>query len=132
MPLLGVLLLFLMIPLIELFVLIEVGRVIGAGPTVLLVLVTGILGAALTRSQGMKILRAIRWEMNQGRVPTEELLHGLLVLIGGLFLLTPGLLTDVSGLFLVLPPTRKLLIAWIRRMFERWINTGSLWVFYRR
>lgn len=98
--------LFTIIPLIELVLLIKIGGIIGLIPTIAMVILTGILGASLTRSQGIMIINKIKNEMNSGRVPTENLLNGVLILVGGIVLLTPGLLTDLFGFMLLIPITR--------------------------
>ena len=109
------LLLFIAVPLLELAILVKLGSVFGFWPTITLVFVTGTLGALLARSQGTQVLRAIQTELSVGRMPTARLLDGLLVLIGGIVLLTPGLLTDITGLLLLLPPSR----AWFKRILQR-------------
>ncbi|MCG6950125.1 MAG: FxsA family protein [Acidobacteria bacterium] len=105
---LRLLLLFTVVPLIELFLLVKLGTIIGIGPTVLIVICTGVLGAWLARSQGLGVLRRITEDLNQGRMPTGSLVDGLLILIAGAVLLTPGLITDALGFFLLLPPGRAL------------------------
>lgn len=124
--------LFLLLPVVELILLIEVGRRIGTPATIVLVLVTGALGAALARSQGMRVLRSIRHDVDQGRVPAEEVVEGVLILIGGLLLLTPGLLTDITGFLLVLPFTRRFLIGWLRWKLTHWLRSGTLRLYLRR
>lgn len=101
------LLLFTLIPLIELLLLIEVGGLIGVIPTVGIVIATGVLGAWLTRLEGLKTLRRIREDLANGRMPAERLVDGLLILVAGAVLLTPGLLTDACGFFLLVPPGRR-------------------------
>ena len=98
--------LFTIIPLIELVLLIKIGGIIGLIPTITIVILTGILGASLTRNQGIMVINKIKTEMNSGRVPTESLLNGVLILVGGIVLLTPGLLTDLFGFMLLIPITR--------------------------
>lgn len=100
------LLLFITVPLIELYLLVKVGERVGAGPTIALVILTGILGAALARSQGRSILQNLQADLQAGRPPTNELLDGFLVLVGGIVLLTPGLLTDLFGFALLIPALR--------------------------
>lgn len=112
-------LLFTLIPLIELYLLIRIGGLVGVWPTVALVVFTGALGAALTRVQGLRVLRRVQNEWGQGRVPTEELLDGLLILIAGAVLLTPGLITDGFGFFLLSPPGRKVIRRAITRVAGR-------------
>ena len=97
------LILFTVVPLVELALLIKLGNLIGLWPTILIVIATGVLGAALARSQGTRTVGAIRAELAQGRAPTESLINGLLILVGGVVLLTPGLLTDLLGFSLLVP-----------------------------
>jgi UPF0716 protein FxsA len=117
------LLVFTIIPLIELFVLIEIGSRIGSAPTILLLLVTGIFGALLASRQGLSVLQRARQDLSQGRVPANPLLDGIMVLIGGVLLLTPGFLTDILGFLLLIPLTRQslkgLLLRILRRMMAR-------------
>ena len=103
---LRLLLLFTVVPIVELGLLIQVGRVIGLAPTIAIVLLTGIAGAALARWQGLVTLRRVQTEMAEGRVPTGPLVDGLLILVAGGVLLTPGFLTDALGFLLLIPPTR--------------------------
>lgn len=103
---LRLLLLFTVVPLVELGLLIQIGRVIGLVPTITIVLLTGFAGAALARWQGMATLRRVQTDMAEGRVPAEALVDGLLILVAGAVLLTPGLLTDIAGFLLLIPPTR--------------------------
>jgi len=100
------LLLFTVLPLVELALLIQLGRLIGLAPTIAIVLLTGVTGAALARWQGLATLRRVRAEMAEGRVPTAALIDGLLILVAGAVLLTPGLITDTIGFLLLIPPTR--------------------------
>ena len=95
------LILFIIVPLVELFLLVVVGGRVGLFPTIILVALTGAWGAYLAKSQGLSILAKIQSETAAGRVPTAELVDGLLVLIGGVVLLTPGLLTDLVGFLLM-------------------------------
>ena len=102
------LLLFVFVPMIELYLLLMVGSRIGAMPTIGLIVLTGILGATLARQQGLSTLARIQREMAEGRPPTGELVEGALVLVGGIVLLTPGILTDLFGFCLLVPQIRKI------------------------
>ncbi len=113
---------FIVIPLIELVILIKVGSYIGLWPTILIVVLTGIVGASLARYQGFIIINKIRSDVSSGRVPARELIDGLLVLIGGIVLLTPGFITDICGFFLLIPFTRNLIKGCVRSHFERMVN----------
>lgn len=103
---LRLLLLFTVVPLVELFLLVKLGTVIGVGSTVLIVIATGFLGALLARWQGLGVLRRLSEDLSQGRLPADALLDGLLIFIAGAVLLTPGLITDALGFFLLLPAGR--------------------------
>jgi UPF0716 protein FxsA len=102
--------LFLLVPLIELFVLIEVGEVIGAGWTILLVLATAILGAFLVKLQGLQTLHRAQASMQQGQPPALEMLEGAALLISGFMLLIPGFVTDALGFALLIPPLRRAIL----------------------
>ena len=106
MPLL--LLAFIVVPLVELYVIIQVGQSIGVLPTIALLLADSILGSVLMRSQGRAAWRAFRAATAAGRVPAREVLDGALVIFGGALLLTPGFVTDVFGLALLAPPSRAI------------------------
>ena len=104
---LRLLLLFTAVPLLELALLLWIGRRVGLVATILLVLGTGVLGAWLAKSEGFKAFYRVREEMAAGRLPAEALLDGLLILIAGAVLLTPGLLTDLAGFALLTPFGRR-------------------------
>lgn len=101
------LVLFIVVPLIELVLLLRVGSNIGWVPTIAVIVVTGVIGAALTRRQGMQTLSKYQEALGQGRIPHQELLDGLLILIAGAVLLTPGFLTDATGFLLLIPSVRE-------------------------
>ena len=103
--------LFVVVPLLELALLVQLGQWVGLWPTLGLVLATGVAGASLARAQGLRTLAAFQAELASGRLPSGPLMDGLAVLVGGAFLLTPGLLTDVAGFSLMVPVTRR----WIQR-----------------
>lgn len=117
--------LFIVLPLLELAVLIQVGKWIGLFWTLALVVATGFLGAGLARRQGLRTWLAIQSELRQGQVPAGALVDGLLILIGGIVLLTPGILTDLAGFALLLPTTRNSLKRGLRRRFERAVERGD-------
>lgn len=104
------LILFVTVPLGELFLLIEVGQAIGALPTIALCLLTAMLGAALLRQQGLQTLARARHNLDRGALPALELLEAVALLIGGVLLLTPGLVTDVVGFACLIPLTRHFLV----------------------
>lgn len=100
-------LLFIVVPVVELAIIIQVGSWIGVWPTIALLVAVSVLGTWLVRREGMRAWTAFRMAMAQGRVPTTEVVDGALVLFGGALLLTPGFLSDILGLTLVVPPTRR-------------------------
>ena len=112
-------LLFTVIPIVELIVLIEIGSRLGTVVTLLLLLGTALLGATLARHEGLKTLRRVQSKLADGIMPDEELLDGVLILVAGVMLLTPGLLTDVWGVFLLIPASRRIVKRWVRRFFRQ-------------
>lgn len=110
------LLLFVGIPLIELYFLIQVGSQIGALPTIGLSILTALLGGALVQIQGFSVLMRVRGTMEQGQVPALEMLDGALLLVAGLVLLLPGFFTDLLGFLLLVPELRRLLISRVVRI----------------
>ncbi len=104
-------LVFLAVPLAELYLLIQIGGVIGAGWTVVLVVGTALLGAFLVRAQGVSTIRRVQQNIERGQLPAMELLEGLALLVAGALLLTPGFFTDAVGFLLLTPPLRRAVIA---------------------
>lgn len=120
------LILFTIVPIVELYVLIEVGSLIGTIPTIGLIFLTGVAGAYLARLQGFTLLKRIQSEMNQGRVPHGEMLDGAMILIGGILLLTPGFCTDLLGFSLLVPLTRNFHKGWLVRWLEKMMASGQI------
>lgn len=114
------LLLFILVPAAELALLIEIGRHIGTLATLGLIAGTGFLGAALARHQGLGILKTIRQEMHAGRLPARSMIDGVMVLLAGAVLMTPGILTDALGFLILIPTTR----AWIRGALWNWLKNA--------
>src|ERR687886_894957 len=112
------LLLFILVPIAELYVIIQVGEAIGVWWTIALLLADSVLGSMLMRSQGRAAWRRFQAALAAGRPPAREVLDGALVIFGGAFLITPGFLTDVIGLLLLLPPTRAALRGLLVRRFR--------------
>lgn len=106
------LILFLAIPLVEIYLLIKVGGIIGAFPTVFMVVFTAVLGAWLLRIQGFATLNRVRSTMAQGGIPAIEMLEGAVLLVSGALLLTPGFFTDAIGFFCLVPSFRRTMIRW--------------------
>ena len=106
MPLLLLLVVFIVLPLAELYVILRIGDEIGWQWTILLLAADSILGSLLLRAQGRSVWRRFNRELERGRMPHREVIDGVLVIFGGAFLITPGFITDVIGLILLVPPTR--------------------------
>lgn len=117
---------FTLIPIIELYLLIEIGTIIGALNTVILVIATGFAGAWLARLQGMQTMIRVRSSLQQGIMPTEELMDALLIFMAGIVLLTPGFVTDAAGLLLLIPETRSHFKRFLRYKFDRWIQNQNI------
>jgi len=124
--LLGLFFLFTLVPLLELYLLIRLGTYVGAVDTIAIVIGTGIAGGLLAKSQGLAVLDRMRAELNQGRLPAESLFDGLLILIAGAMLVTPGLLTDGLGLLLLIPWSRKAIKSWLKRKMQEKISEGEI------
>jgi len=118
-------LLFTIIPALELTLLIKVGTHIGVGNTLLIIILTGVVGAYLARLQGFIVLRKIQNELNHGNMPNSQLLDAFMILAGGIVLLTPGFITDIFGLILLIPWTRALIKLWTKKKFESMITKGE-------
>jgi len=118
-------LLFTLLPAAELFLLIRVGSVIGPLPTVLIIIFTGIFGAALARYEGLRVWTEANRNMQRGILPTNQMLDGLLVLVAGILLVTPGFITDISGILLLLPPVRALVRNYLKLRFAEKIKISA-------
>jgi UPF0716 protein FxsA len=116
-------LLFTVVPALEIYLLVKAGTHIGAVNTVLLIVATGVVGAHYARLQGFRVVGRLQRSMEEGRVPTEEIIDGAMLLVGGALLITPGFLTDALGFSLIFPPTReawkRVVVQWLRRKVER-------------
>jgi UPF0716 protein FxsA len=117
--LLPLVLLFIVVPIVELYVIIQVGSQIGALPTIAILVADSVLGSVLLRSQGRGVWRRFNAAIAEARPPAREVLDGVLVIFGGALLLTPGFITDVLGLLFLLPPTRAVLRGLLVRRFAR-------------
>ena len=119
-------LLFTVVPIIELILLIKIGQYIGVVNTIAIVILTGITGAYLAKIQGLITLRRIQEDVNQGIMPADKLFDGVLILCSGILLLTPGLLTDIAGVMGLIPLTRNLFKRWLKSKIEDIINQGKV------
>jgi UPF0716 protein FxsA len=115
-------LIFTLIPLSELYLLIKIGHYVGALNTILIVILTGVIGASLARIQGIKTMMRVRDSLDRGEVPAEGLLDALLIFGAGVVLLTPGFITDLAGIGLLIPQTRSWFKAWLRVRLREWIE----------
>lgn len=119
------LLLFIVVPAIELILLIQLGGVIGTMPTIGVIVVTGVLGASLARWQGLVVLRRIQGDLAAGRLPAGAMIDGVIILLAGALLMTPGFLTDTVGFACLVPGIRRLIKSTIRVRLERAIRDGG-------
>jgi UPF0716 protein FxsA len=119
---------FTLLPFAELYLLIRIGRVAGPLPTVALVVLTALAGAALAKGQGRRVLREWREALAAGQVPREGVIGGILVLVGGLLLITPGVLTDIAGLLCLLPATRRMIGSALTRHLAQKVAAGQVQV----
>ncbi len=117
---------FTLIPVVELYLLIQVGTVLGGVNTILLVIVSGFLGAWLARLEGMNTLVKLRVNLQQGLMPAEELLDAVIIFIAGVVLITPGFITDILGLLLLWPVTRNRLKRFLRKKFDELNAKGNI------
>jgi len=122
-------LLFTCIPLVELYLLLQIGSVIGAVNTFLLVIITGVLGAYLAQQEGIRTLERIRTLMARGEMPGEPLIDALLILVAGFVLITPGILTDLLGFLMLIPATRAPIRRWIKGQLERKFSASNAAVY---
>ncbi len=116
------LLLFTLMPLLELAVMIKIGQHIGVLPTIAMILGAGVFGAALARHEGLRTLRAVQEDLAAGRLPHDRLIDALLILVAGVLLVAPGIVTDLIALLLLIPPVRILVRRWLRRRFAARFN----------
>ena len=116
------LLLFIFVPIIELMILIDLGGYLGTVPTIILVVGTGALGAFLAKKEGFRIFFTIRHKLQTGQLPADELLDGLIILIAGALLITPGLITDLFGFLMLFRPSRSRFKIWLKIKFSAQIN----------
>ncbi len=110
--------LFTIVSLVELALIIKVGSCLGALTTILIIVATAVLGAYLAQMEGLQIIARIHAELQSGRVPSDSLIEGLLILAGGLLLLTPGFITDTIGFLCIIPPTRRFFRKKLKEYFK--------------
>jgi len=113
------LLLFILLPAAELALLIEIGSRIGTGATLGLIFVTGVIGATMARSQGLRVIGTVQTELAAGRLPASSLMDAMMILLASALLITPGVLTDVIGFLCLYPRFRARVRGWLLRRFEQ-------------
>ena len=116
---------FTLVPFVEIYLLIKIGAQVGAFNTILIVILTGLLGASLARLEGIKTMTKVRDSLNRGDLPAEEMLDAMLIFAAGIVLLTPGFITDLTGLALLVPQARFWFKRWLRKKFDEWIERGG-------
>ena len=121
---------FILVPLIELYFLLEISQIIGVFTTVVVIVFTGAAGVSIARRQGYQVINNIRSNLNAGKMPTDDLISALLILIGGVTLLTPGFLTDITGFLLILPGSRDLIAALVKKYFLKYVKENKVEVHY--
>ncbi|WP_078545135.1 FxsA family protein [Litchfieldia alkalitelluris] len=117
--------LIIIVPALEIGLLVLSGNTIGPWPTVLLIILTGVLGAWLAKKQGLETIRRVQDQMRYGQMPSDAIIDGLCILVGGVVLLTPGFITDLIGFLLLFPATRKGIKPWIGKWIQRFIKRGN-------
>ncbi len=125
------LLLFTIVPLVEIWLLIEVGAIIGSVPTILLIASTGFVGVFLAKYQGLAVFSKMQRDLETGIMPGDPMFDGACILVGGALLLTPGLITDLLGFSLLLPFTRILYKTAAQKYFNRRMENGNFQVWWR-
>ncbi len=119
------LLLFIVVPVVELALLIQIGQVVGTPATLALIIFTGALGAWLARRQGLEVVARVRAEMADGRIPAGPIVDGVIILLAAAVLMTPGVLTDLCGFLCLVPAFRRWLKVRLKRRFERAVRRGA-------
>jgi UPF0716 protein FxsA len=121
----ALLMVLVLVPIVELYVMVQVAGVIGALPTVVLVVAMCVAGAWLMKVEGLGVLRRMQRQLNAGEMPTTEAVNGVMIVVGGLLMLVPGFITGIVGLLLLLPPVRALLRPLVVARVQRRIDRGS-------
>lgn len=121
-------LLFVTLPILEIIVLFKLYNSIGGLETLAVVLLTGFIGATLARAQGMMVVMEIQNDIREGRVPAPKLMDGMMIIIAGVLLITPGIITDIAGFLLLAPVIRAEIRMWLKRRFEKMITEGQMTV----
>jgi UPF0716 protein FxsA len=123
------LILFVIVPVTELYILIEVGKKIGSLTTIGIIILTGIIGAYLVKDQGFMILKKIQNDLNEGIMPGDSLIQGVIILAGGILLLTPGFVTDIIGFIFLIPVSRRVVKKYLLKWLKGKVKKGN--IYYR-
>jgi UPF0716 protein FxsA len=121
------LILFIIVPVTELYILIEVAKKIGSLTTIGVIILTGIIGTYLVKNQGFMILRKIQEDLNEGIMPGDSLIQGAIILAGGILLLTPGFVTDILGFIFLAPVSRNIVKKYLLKWLKGKIKEGNLY-----
>ncbi len=121
------LILFVIVPVTELYILIEVGKRIGSLTIIGIIIFTGILGAYLVKNQGFMILKKIQNDLNDGIMPGDSLIQGAIILAGGILLLTPGFVTDILGFIFLIPVSRNVIKKYLLKWLKGKIEEGNVY-----
>ena len=121
------LILFVIVPVTELYILIEVGKKIGSLTTIGIIILTGIIGAYLVKGQGFMILKKIQNDLNEGIMPGDSLIQGAIILAGGILLLTPGFVTDIVGFIFLIPVSRNIVKKYLLKWLKGKIKEGNFY-----
>jgi UPF0716 protein FxsA len=121
------LILFVIVPITELYILIEVGKKIGSLTTIGIIILTGVIGAYLVKGQGFMILKKIQNDLNEGIMPGDSLIQGAIILVGGIFLLTPGFVTDSIGFIFLIPVSRRVVKKYLLKWLKGKIKEGNFY-----
>ncbi|MBF0521883.1 MAG: FxsA family protein [Candidatus Omnitrophica bacterium] len=113
------------LPILEIIILVKVSAMIGALNVIFILILTAILGSFLARLQGFFVFQKIQQTLNEGAMPSAELLDGVLIWLGGILLVVPGFITDVFGLILLLPPTRFIVNFFLKRKLNKMMQQGQ-------
>jgi len=122
----ALLIFFIVAPACEIGVLLLSGKTIGVLPTVLLIILTGFVGAYLAKRQGIQAVRNLQKEIQYGRIPSNAILDAMAILVGGIMLLTPGFISDIVGLFLLFPITRNWIKPFLIQFIKKWIDKHTI------
>ena len=122
---------FVILPIVEIYVLIKIGTHIGALWTIFLVIATAFVGALLAKMQGSQTMFRLRTNLQQGVPPTNDILDAFLIFTAGIVFLTPGFITDLMGLFLLIPQSRRIIKAWLIKRIDRWMRQGNVYIIRR-